>query len=171
MSATPAKNIELKARLHNLPAARQVALQIATGSLGIQQQVDTYFHCPQGRMKLREINSHTSQLIWYERPDQTDSKDSEYLIVEVSRQRAKSLKAQMGIRGVVSKRREIFLHKNVRIHLDEVEGLGNFIEFEAVLGERLSEATGRRQVAELRKRFGIGNDDLLAVSYAELQST
>ncbi len=74
----------------------------------------------------------------------------------------------MGICVVVSKRREIFLRDNVRIHLDQVEQLGTFIEFEAVLGERLSEPTGRRQVAELRRHFGIEDDDLLAKSYADL---
>ncbi len=34
---------------------------------------------------------------------------------------------------VVSKRRRLFLWEGVRIHLDEVEDLGNFVEFEAVL--------------------------------------
>ena len=48
-------NIELKARLRNLPAARQIAQRLATNYLGVQQQTDTYFHCTQARLKLREI--------------------------------------------------------------------------------------------------------------------
>src|SRR4051812_6604987 len=112
----PARNVELKARLRNLPAAREIARQLATDFLGIQHQIDTYFACPQGRMKLREIDGIGAQLIWYERPDESASKDSDYILVEVTADRARSLKAQMGIRGMVSKRREIFLHQNVRIH-------------------------------------------------------
>jgi predicted adenylyl cyclase CyaB len=163
-----ARNVELKARLRDLPAAREIAQRLATDSLGVQTQVDTYFVCPHGRMKVREINGRTAQLIWYERADRSTSKDSDYLLVEVSAARAKTLKAEMGIRGVVSKRREIFLHKNVRIHLDEVDRLGSFIEFEAVLSDKVSEPSGRRQVAELRNKFGIADDDLLAQSYSDM---
>ncbi len=84
----PARNVELKARLHNLAAARQIARQLATDAAGVQLQVDTYFVCPHGRMKLREIDGRTAQLIWYERPDLTASKDSDYLIVTVPPTRA-----------------------------------------------------------------------------------
>jgi predicted adenylyl cyclase CyaB len=164
----PARNVELKARVGDLASARKVALRLATESLGIERQVDTYFFCPHGRMKLREIDGGVAQLIWYDRADELRSKDSDYLLVEVSANRARRLKAEMGIRGVVSKRREIFLCGNVRIHLDDVQGLGQFIEFEAMLGERISESTGRRQVAELRKEFHISDADLMAESYADL---
>jgi adenylate cyclase, class 2 len=177
----PAKNIELKARLPNLSTARQIALRLATAKLGIEQQTDTYFHCPAGRMKLREIERMDSegdstlpprriaQLIWYERADQIDSKESIYQIVEIDDSaRIQQLKAEMGIRGIVAKRREIFLYENVRIHLDDVEGLGTFIEFEAVLGDGVDAATGQTQVATLQKAFGISAEDLLPRSYSDM---
>jgi adenylate cyclase, class 2 len=178
----PAKNIELKARLPDLNKARQIAGRLATANLGIEEQTDTYFHCPSGRMKLREISrsahnrpveptpsGRATQLIWYDRPDQTDSKESTYQIVELTDPaRIKQLKAEMGIRGVVAKRREIFLYENVRIHLDDVAGLGTFIEFEAVLGDGIDAAAGQAQVAALQKAFGIAAGDLLPRSYAEM---
>ena len=34
---------------------------------------------------------------------------------------------------VVEKKRRLFLYKNSRIHLDEVRGLGTFIEFEVLV--------------------------------------
>lgn len=179
----PARNIELKARLHDLTTAREIAKRLATEYLGFQQQTDTYFHCPLGRMKLREIIAwppgarpaesspvgREAQLIWYERPDQAESKESNYQLVEITDpDRVRQLKTEMGIWRIVSKRREIFLHHNVRIHLDEVDRLGTFIEFEAVLREGIEDATGKAQVAELEKEFGIAAADLLATSYADL---
>ena len=182
----PARNIELKARLANLAAARQIARRLATEYLGIQQQTDTYFHCAQGRLKLREIvdfgvpqsvlpdaapqpQRESAQLISYDRADQVGAKESHYQIVEISDPvRVRQLKSQMGIHAVVTKRREIFLHHNVRIHLDEVSNLGTFLEFEAVLGRKIDEAAGRGQVDQLRKEFGIQPVDLLATSYADM---
>jgi predicted adenylyl cyclase CyaB len=74
----------------------------------------------------------------------------------------------LGVRGVVEKRREVYLWHNVRIHLDEVTGLGTFIEFEAVLGPEVDDARGRDQLADLSRRFGIAQGDLLAGSYGEM---
>src|SRR5262245_795683 len=189
---TPARNIELKARISDLPAAREIALLVATESLGVQQQTDIYFHCPQGRMKLREIveieppprivasvtrtagrdrgeTATRAQLIWYDRTDAPSARESDYQITEVlDPERIRELKAQMGIHVVVSKRREIFLFHNVRIHLDEVAQLGTFIEFEAVLGRGANESAGQAQLAALRDQFHILPRDLLSTSYADL---
>src|SRR5262245_6265815 len=189
---TPARNIELKARVSDLTAAREIAIVMATEYLGVQQQTDTYFHCPQGRMKLREIveveplpplvapeirtagcdrrdAAKRAQLIWYDRTDAFSARESDYQITEVLEpERIRELKAQMGIHAVVSKRREIFLFHNVRIHLDEVAQLGAFIEFEAVLGSGSDESAGQAQLAALRDHFHILPGDLLSTSYADL---
>jgi predicted adenylyl cyclase CyaB len=74
----------------------------------------------------------------------------------------------LGVRGVVDKQREIYLHKNVRIHLDRVSGLGAFLEFEAVLGGEYDEAASAKFVQELRARFAIDDSDLVDVSYGDL---
>lgn len=164
------RNIELKARLADLEAARRVAVEVATERAGVQHQVDTYFHVAHGRLKLREIAGAGAQLVWYERPDEEGPKESDYRLVSVPD--AEGIKAALtgalGVRVVVSKRREIFLARNVRIHLDEVDGLGTFLEFEAVLGPDVDDAAGRQQVDDLMRRFGIRADDLLPGSYADL---
>jgi predicted adenylyl cyclase CyaB len=74
----------------------------------------------------------------------------------------------LGIAVIVDKRREILLFHNVRIHLDDVAGLGTFLEFEAVLSGDIDPARGEAQIDFLRNEFGIAAEDLLAVSYAEL---
>ena len=140
----PACNIELKARVADLEIARKTAERLATSYLGVQEQTDTYFHCPQGRLKLREIvdygpqpNSGTNsarvkrsctELISYDRLDEYEAKESFYQRVEITDPaRVCELKSQMGTRAVVFKRREVFLYHNVRIHLDEVANLGTFL--------------------------------------------
>jgi predicted adenylyl cyclase CyaB len=164
------RNIELKARLPDLAAARRIAEQVATANLGIQRQTDTYFRCSQGRLKLRELEGRPAQLIGYLRPDQASAKASDYRIVEIADVEAirAVLTETLGILAVVVKQREIFLHHNVRIHLDLVERLGTFIEFEAVLDNGVDAEAGRLQVAWLRDQFAIADADLVRNSYSDM---
>ena len=137
-SKPPLRNIELKARLPSLAAAREIAAALATSGPERQHQIDTYFACAQGRFKLREIDGQTAQLVAYARPNGSHPRASDYRLVPVAD--AAALKAALadalGVQVVVEKQREIYLHHNVRIHLDEVLGLGTFLEFEAVLDQR-----------------------------------
>jgi adenylate cyclase, class 2 len=164
------RNIELKARLNDLAAAREIAQRAATDYVGVQEQTDTYFHCGRGRLKLREIEGLAAHLIGYNRPDELQASASDYLLVPVDRpEEFKALLASVcGVRVVVRKRREIFMVCNVRVHLDQVEGLGAFLEFEAVLSPEADEAPSRKVLDYLREQFGVTDDALLAGSYSEM---
>ena len=164
------RNVELKARLASLRSARRTALRLATGTLGQLHQVDTYFDCRKGRLKLREIAGVGTQLIGYQRPDAADAKLSRYWIVDVGdADRMKLLLAEtLGVRVVVDKRREVYLIDTVRIHLDRVRGLGTFLELEAVLEENEPERVGRQRLVALQEAFQIGQSDLVTGSYSDL---
>ncbi len=170
------RNLEIKARIDDPAAARAVAQRMAAKRLGTQQQVDTYFACRRGRLKLRQIDGLSAQLVWYSRPDEPGPKPSEYLLVPVANPETlkSALAAALGVVRVVRKRREIFLVENVRIHLDEVAGLGTFLELEAVLdahGERTgAEQAARQLLARLLAEFEVGPDSLLSRSYADMGS-
>ena len=163
------KNIELKARLGSLQTARKQAELIATDTAAPQFQVDTYFNSPHGRLKLREINGEQAQLIWYERPQELQPKTSNYLIQEVVDVVSwkQLLDRACGICATVRKHREIFFYENVRIHLDNVDSLGAFLEFEAVLSKEGDEQRGHSQLRLLTKHFQITSNDLLKSSYGE----
>lgn len=165
------RNIELKARLTDLDRARKIAGELATHRIGTQHQVDTYFHCRHGRLKLRQIDGLSAQLVWYSRSEQRGPKTSDYLLVPIANPQTvkAALAAALGVQVVVEKRREIVLVGSIRVHLDEVAGLGTFLEFEAVLGPRLDEAAAQTQVARLAERFAIDPADLVAGSYADLR--
>ena len=164
------RNIELKARLGDWEKAHEVAAAVATKRLGQQHQIDTYFHCRHGRLKLRQIDGLRAELVCYSRADQEGPKASDYQVAPIAHPETlkAALTAALGVRTVVEKRRDIFLHHNVHIHLDEVVGLGRFIEFEAVLGPSLDEAAGRVLIDHLIDRFGISAADLLPKSYGEM---
>ena len=164
------RNIELKARLGDMDNARKVATALATKRLGTQHQIDTYFHCRHGRLKLRQIDGLRSELVWYARPDQEGPKQSDYHVMPLTNPETLKavLAAALGVRAVIEKRREVFLYHQVRIHLDDVVALGHFIEFEAVLGPKVDEATGRAMVDSLTRHFAIAPVDLLPNSYGEM---
>jgi adenylate cyclase class 2 len=136
----------------------------------VQRQVDTYFHCTNGRLKLREIDGQAAQLVWYARDDRPEAKPSDYVLVAVDDPASlnAALTSALGVRGVVEKRREIFLHHNVRIHLDQVTGLGTFLEFEAVLGPDTDDAVSAQWLQHLSSEFGLTASDLLSGSYSDM---
>lgn len=166
----PRRNVELKARLPSLTDAQAMATNLSGGPPLVEHQVDTYFGCRTGRLKLREIGAARAQLIAYSRPDQFDAKLSRYLLVDVADGPAlKQLLAEsLGVETIVRKTREIYFFRNVRIHLDQVEGLGAFLEFEAVLSDGMKVDEGAALVDELSRRFNIQSADRIDLSYGDL---
>ncbi len=170
------QNLEIKAKVAQPDRLREKASQIATAYLGVLHQVDTYYHCERGRLKLRSIRegdptgAATHQLIFYQREDKCETKASHYRIAPVNDGEAmhKTLAAAYGVRSVVTKQREVFLCDNVRIHLDAVEGLGAFVELEAVQDGSRNAQSQSQLVADLCSRLQIDAGDLLAESYGEL---
>jgi homotetrameric cytidine deaminase len=164
-------NIELKAfdRDPEGTAARCVAL--GATDAGVLAQRDTYFVARRGRLKLRvEEGALGGELIAYRRDDAREAVESGYVRAPVAapEELAEALDASLGTVVVVSKRRRLFLWEGVRIHLDEVEDLGSFVEFEAVLPDAGDSATAHAKLARLRAELGIEDDALVSVGYADL---
>jgi len=166
----PHRNVELKAR--DPDPRRSLAACEALGAKpqGVLLQRDTYFYAPGGRLKLREEEGAVPHLIAYERPDLEGQRESRYRIVAV--EQAEELKAALrsvlGVKVVVTKERRLFLWEEVRIHLDHVDGLGEFIEFEAVAPAESDLSYEEVQVAALRKLFEVDEADVIGGSYCDL---
>lgn len=165
-------NVEIKAKHPNLARAREIAVVLGAKCVGLDHQIDTYFKTPTGRLKLRESSLSGAQLIPYVRDDQTGPKKSNYAVLPVPEvERTKQLFAELlGVEQIVEKHREIFLLDNVRIHLDDVKGLGTYFEFEAVYTDDSKESEKREheKVRSLLAAFEIDPDQLLTGSYREL---
>jgi adenylate cyclase class IV len=169
---TPSRsNLELKAFLDNEALAVRIALETLNArDEGSQVQTDTYFAVPRGRLKLREVTGmgDHAALIYYERPDVEPVRVSRFEYVPVSNavEIRRLLSLALSVRGTVTKRRHILLWDNCRIHLDNVESLGAFIEFE-VCSEG-DEADDERRMRILRKAFQVTNVETIGGSYSDM---
>lgn len=163
-------NIEFKAKSQNLPDLEKKLLAFNPEFIGIDCQKDTYFNVNTGRLKLREGNIENS-LIFYERNNLAGAKQSDIILYNHSPQ--KSLKDLLtkvhGIQVVVNKSRKIYFIENVKFHFDTVDGLGTFVEVEAI------DIEGKITVEELRKQceyyadvFEIQLKDYVSESYSDL---
>ena len=161
--ASPQRNLEIKARDPDSQRSLERALALGAEDCGEITQRDTYFGRTAGRLKLREQSPGDAELIEYRRPDDAGPRVSDYRLVPVSDPDAlrEALDAALGTLVVVEKRRRLLLWEGVRIHLDEVEGLGSFVELEATDGDPA-------KVERLRTELDIPDERLIAGSYSDL---
>lgn len=138
------KNIEVKVYVNNF---RDIIPRLkSTGAeyKGKLCQVDTYYNCKLGRLKMREINDKKAELIFYSRPNKKGAKVSSYEILEVpenlKRKTEETFKKAFGEKVVVKKERNLWIYKNTRIHLDKVYKLGDFLELETVVKKNMEKS-------------------------------
>ena len=163
-------NIEIKARVRNVEEIRARAEQLSDTPVQAISQEDTFFGTPRGRLKLRILAPDEGQLIYYTRPDQEGPKRSDYQLYRTSDPDGlkRILELAYEVRGVVRKMRYLYLVGQTRVHLDDVEGLGQFVELEVVLEEGQSDTEGQAIAEELMASLGVEKRDLLEGAYMDL---
>jgi predicted adenylyl cyclase CyaB len=163
-------NIEIKARCIDINSIRNYLTKNGAEFIGTDIQVDTYFNVTNGRLKLRQ-GKIENNLIFYSRENKAGPKNSHFnlLKIEDSSGLKDILERSIGIKVEVTKKREIYYIKNVKFHIDEVPGIGSFIEIEAgnVLAD-LSEEQLHQQCVFYQKEFGIKSEDLVEESYSDM---
>jgi adenylate cyclase class IV len=165
-----ARNIEIKARIASVEAVLARATSIADGAPVVIDQDDTFFAVAHGRLKLRRFADGSAELIQYHRDDRADAKASDYVRVPVADADALAvaLDRACGTRGRVRKRRLLLMAGQTRIHLDRVDGLGDFLELEVVLRDGQSDADGTAVAERLMTALAIAPEDRLAGAYLDL---
>ena len=163
-------NIEIKAKAHEPDRLRQVLANLCQSTCEVIFQEDVFFHTPKGRLKLRILARDRAELIYYERVNVAAPKQSTYLIVPSSDPTSLKilLSSALGVRGVVKKRRLLYRIGNTRVHLDDVDGLGFFVELEVVLNEGQACEDGKFVAEEIMKQLGICETDWVAEAYIDL---
>ena len=163
-------NIEIKARVRNFEEIRQRAEKLSDIPLQVIPQEDIFFNTEMGRLKLRVFAPERGQLIFYARPDQEGPKRSDYHIYETAdpENLKRVLELTYGIRGVVRKTRYLYIVGQTRVHLDDVEGLGQFMELEVVMQVGQSDAEGQAIAEGLMTGLGVERSDLLEGAYLDL---
>jgi adenylate cyclase class IV len=176
------RNIEIKCRCNDLEGVRNKALALGAKDMGVLEQVDTFYRAPTARLKLRETagpvaepggratgHGRKAELISYRRPDVKGARGCDYVVCPVSD--PDPLKTALGYAmeeaGVVSKKRHLLLLRSTRIHLDMVEGMGNFVELETVLSGQTDEA-GKKEMEGIAAGLGLKPEEAVPVPYVEL---
>ncbi|WP_026912472.1 class IV adenylate cyclase [Patulibacter minatonensis] len=175
------RNVELKARCADVAVLEARALAAGAEPTAVLHQRDTYFAAPRGRLKLRVerrepwpgragVDVLVAHLIHYERADEAVARESAYELLAVddpATVRA-TLDERLGTTADVLKTRGLLLWEGVRIHLDDVDGLGTFVELEAVVGPAGDAEACAAKVAHLRAALGIDDGDVESTGYAGL---
>ena len=165
-----ARNVEIKARLRNPLATRSAALALATAEPELLVQRDTFYAVPRGRLKLRWLQNRPAELIFYQRPDASGPKVSHYEIFRTADPEGlhTTLAAALGVLGELRKQRTLVMVGRTRVHLDEVEGLGDYLELEVVLGDDEAIEHGVAEAQDLMQQLGVVADDLVEGAYLDL---
>jgi predicted adenylyl cyclase CyaB len=163
-------NIEIKAKVHDFELLRRRAEALSDVPVQVIPQEDTFFNVPAGRFKLRVLAADRAQIIFYSRPDSSGPKRSDYAIYETAEPETLKnvLALALGVRGAVRKTRYLYLAGQTRIHLDDVEGLGHFLELEVVLRPEQTDAEGQSIAAGLMVKLGVSDADLIEGAYMDI---
>ncbi|MDI6803934.1 MAG: class IV adenylate cyclase [Bacteroidota bacterium] len=161
-------NLELKAKIASISSLSQIAEEIGATYITTMLQEDTYFYSTKGRLKLRVINEDKAELIFYDRDETTNYRFSEYQIYRVADKELmrKILEHAYGIRSIVKKQRQLFTYKNCRIHIDQVDGLGDFLELEVILSK--SDNDGEELMKFLSDKFSSQFLCIIQDSYSDI---
>lgn len=164
-------NVEIKARIASVEALLPQAQALGDDEHPqLIHQDDTFFVVPHGRLKLRDFCNGSGELIHYQRADTSGPKRSDYLLTPTPDPEGlrEALSRACGLLGRVRKERILVLAGPTRIHLDRVEGLGDFLELEVTLGDGQSEAEGTAIAHDLMARLGVRDEDLVVGAYLDL---
>ena len=164
------RNVEIKARAPRPDQLLDAVLDLADRGPTVFAQDDTFFGCPNGRLKLRTFSSTEAQLIFYRRDDLPGPKLSEYVMATTAEPDAMrgTLSLAYGVIGRVRKTRTLCFVGNTRIHLDDVEDLGHFVELEVVLTPDQGVDDGQAIAGDLMRRLGIEPAHLVTRAYVDL---
>jgi len=164
-------NVEIKAKCFHPQKVEAFLVSAGARFIGTDYQKDTYFNVPDGRLKLRQGNIENS-LIFYRRNNQAGPKQSDFQLVKFEEGGAleQLLSDALGTKVIVEKKRRIYYLDNIKIHLDELEDLGAFVEIEAgnILAPEKTIAELRQQCESLIFAFGVQSGDLITHSYSDL---
>ena len=164
------RNVEIKARIASVEQLKTVAASISDGDPVEILQDDTFFHCASGRLKLRAFADGAGVLIFYQRTDDKGPKQSFFTMSPTHAPDAlrETLSLACGVSGRVKKHRTLFTLGRTRIHLDRVEGLGDYLELEVMLADGEAVEVGEQEAYVVMTRLGITKQQLVEGAYLDL---
>jgi predicted adenylyl cyclase CyaB len=163
------RNIESKFRCADHERVASRALEMGARDEGLLHQRDQFFAVPHGRLKLRTFADGPCELISYDRDDTPEMRSSEYSLhrADDAATLEEVLSRALARTGTLEKTRHLLIHRNTRIHLDDVVGLGRFVELETVVHDE-TDAEAEREHEEIVRALGLSDAERIAVGYIDL---
>jgi predicted adenylyl cyclase CyaB len=163
-------NIEIKSRIDDFELVRQRIEALTDSVPEIIYQRDTFYRTKSGRLKLRHFDGGSAELIYYDRSDMSGASKSTYQRVRIPQpaETHEIMKKLLDVRGVVEKTRMLYFFGQTRIHLDQVQHLGDFIELEVVLKAEQSEQEGIHIAGDICEKLDIREENFVDVAYIDL---
>jgi adenylate cyclase class IV len=163
------QNVEYKAELRDISLAKTLCGAVGASWVSTLEQTDTYYRVADAKLKRRECIGYEPEWVFYNRSSRPQPKLSNFTIYSDAQAQQRFGAVPLPVLCVVKKRRELYMSRHgVRIHLDHVEGLGDFIEFEALVCPERSLSDAHAQVEELRRAFRPAMGEAIAAGYADL---
>jgi adenylate cyclase class 2 len=162
------QNVEFKAELRDPALARNIATSINATWVGTLRQTDTYYRVPDARLKKRECEGHPTEYVFYSRGNRSRPKLSNFTIYSEEQALERFGTSPLPVWVVIRKTRELYVLDGVRIHFDKVEGLGDFVEFEALVCPERNFSQCHAMMDTLRRAFGPVMGEPIACGYADL---
>lgn len=181
-----ARNLELKVGCADSDLAdirtRLAAVDPVPPEPERMRQVDSYYAVPRGRLKLRQIerldadaagvlDHGAAELIGYDRPEVHGSRWSAYRVAAIEPSAAGALHDALALTHDVLvrvvKRRDVVHLGPTRIHLDQVEDLGTFVELETVIDTQDDRDAAREHEAVI-SLLQLDRFTTIAGSYSDL---
>jgi len=164
------RNVEIKCHLRDRDLALAICRRRAARMVDTLDQRDTYYEVPLGRLKRRETAGQLTQWVEYHRADEATARASDYALLDARDVARRYPLAALRVRSVVQKRRTLLMEGDVRIHLDQVDGLGPFLELEALVNERQNEAEAASALEDLLRELKPALGETCSQSYCDLVS-
>lgn len=165
------KNIELKISIKDFRKITPLLRKVGARHNGRLHQIDIYYCCRNGRLKIRSINNEKFEQIFYQRPDRNGAKISNYEITVIKPEKFKNIRSDLakkfGEKVIVRKERTLWIYKNTRIHLDRVRRLGKFLELETV-AENITLDQAREEYNEIVRLLNLSKYEKYNKSYSDL---
>lgn len=162
-------NLETKWKVDGLEGVKE-RLGFAN-HFGLFEQADIYYLVGERRVKIREAGDK-AELISYVRKNEHGTRISTFHRHPIPRPLIgiveTAYRLRFGIKAVVVKKRNLYIYKNTRIHLDTVSNLGFFVEIETVCQVAGKEEEYAREHEEVKDKLMLSFFPTIAGSYSDL---
>ncbi|MEM1422409.1 MAG: class IV adenylate cyclase, partial [Planctomycetota bacterium] len=162
------QSVEWKAEVRDPSIVRALVRRMGGVCASVADQSDTYYRVIDGTLLKREVEGEPPEFVHYVRPPGVRPRHARFTLYSEEQAAERFGVRPLPVWVVVEKRRECWLLDGVRIHLDNVESLGTFVELEVLVTPDQRPDAGEEKIARLRERLGPFVGEPVARGYAEL---